>query len=678
MKIESEHTLNNKFVENMHDAVFILDEKYNIIDCNATARRWYGYKQDEITKLNLQNLRTPDERAKINNHMQSAWEQEGATWETKHVRKDGSTFEVEVSSTPINIGTQRRFYHLVRDINERKKSENELRVLEERYHKLIDLSPDAIFVHRDEKIIFMNSAGLKLFGATSPEQIIGKSLWMLYPEDRHEIVRNRNNTMLQTKEIAPLIEHTVLRLDGKPLTVEATARMIDYEEKPAIYVILRDITARKKAEEELHYVSKYDVVTDLPNRRMFEEHLKAELDNAQKMKQSVAVLFMEINNFNFINEAIGHPSGDQLLREVSQRLIELGLSRDSLARFSTDEFAIAIKNITDLNQIDNLAAQIQDALSKVFTIDDQKINISINIGASVYPENSQDLNSLLKSVSIALSTAKEIGVGTVQLCTAEMAERATRRIRLEADLRDALDQNQFFLNYQPIVDSRDTTVIGVEALIRWKTASALVSPAEFIPLAEKTHLIIPIGEWVLRTACTQGVQWQAVAPLIISVNISPVQFKYVDIIQLLTRVLAETGLPASCLKIEVTEGVLMDNIKQSISTLSKVKNMGIKISIDDFGTGYSSLNYLRHLPVDYLKIDQSFVRNITEDVNDAAIVKTIIDLAGNLGYKTIAEGVETKEQLVALTNLGCHEIQGYYYSRPVGADAITTMLKTTI
>ncbi len=674
MKIETEATLNNMFVENMHEAVFILDENYNVVDANATARHWYGYRLDELTKLNLRDIRAATEREKIDTHMQQVWNQEGATWETVHLRKDGSTFDVEVSSTPITIGSQKRFYHLVRDISVRKKSENALRASENRYHSLIELSPDTIFVHRDEKIIFMNEAGLKLFGADKPEQIVGKSLFDLYPPERHEQVRSRIQAVQKTDKALPMMENTALRLDGTPIYVEVTTRMIDFEGKPSFYVIYRDITAKKKAESELHYVSKYDVITDLPNRSMFEDNLKLALNHASEAKHKLAVLFIEINNFNLINEAIGHANGDQLLKLIAQRLVAQGFVRDNLARFSTDEFAVMMTNIQNPEQATSAAENIIDDLSDIFVINQQRVSITTNVGISFYPENSEDLNSLLKSASMALSAAKESGVSTYQVCTSEMATKANRRVRIEADLRDALEKSEFFLNYQPIVDSRGDRVMAVESLVRWKNDDVFVSPLEFIPIAERTHLIIPLGEWILRTACLQAKKWQSIAPVIVSVNISPVQFKHVDIVALLDKILKETNLPTNCLKIEITESVLMDNIQQSISILRKIKDMGIKISIDDFGTGYSSLNYLRHLPIDYLKIDQSFIRNVTTNANDAAIVKTIIELAKNLGYKTIAEGVESKDQITFLGQLGCYDIQGYYYSKPVGVTEINKYL----
>lgn len=677
MNIETEAALNNKFVENMNDAVFILDEKYNICDCNITAQNWYGYPKDEFLQLNLRDIRAPEERENIKKHMQVALKNEGATWETMHQRKDGSLFDVEVSSTPITSAKVRRFYHVVRNISERKRAERLIRASEERYHALIDFSPDTIFVHRDEKIIFINNAGLKLFGATDPNQLLGKDLYSLYPPERHDIVRERNRIMQETKQAVPLIEHTLCRLDGQSISVEATAKIIDFENKPAIYVIFRDITQRKKAEKELHYVSKYDVITDLPNRVMFEENLNIAMLASQEHNWKLAVLFIEVNNFNFINEAVGHANGDRLLKEVAGRLINLGYMRDKLARFSTDEFAIIIEDLASADDVTRDAEKIIAAMAKPFTIDSQKVNITVNIGVSVYPDNSQDRNSLLKSASMALNAAKEVGVEVFQFCSNEMAARANRRIQLEMGLREAIENNELFLNYQPIVDTRTNEIIGAESLIRWKKWDNLISPQEFIPIAEKTHLIIPIGEWILHTACQQAKQWQTINPnFIISVNISPVQFKHVDIVKLLANLLQQTGIPPASLKIEVTEGVLMDNVQQSINTLRKVKDMGINVSIDDFGTGYSSLNYLRHLPIDYLKIDQSFVRNMRSNKKDQAIVKTIIDLASNLGYKVIAEGVEDKEQKDMLLELGCYIVQGYYYSRPVADNEFNTLLAT--
>lgn len=841
MKFASETALHHKFLENMHDAVLILDKDYKILDCNHIANIWYGYTPDEIKKLNLHDVRAPSERDAIAAQMQDVATKDGGTWETVHMRKDGTKFSVEVSSTPIVVKDQQRFYHVVRDISMRKKNELALRASEERYRKIVEDSPYAIFVHRDNKIIFMNAAGLKLFGVTDISQIVGKSIWQLYPPERHGVVRARNQMMDQTRKGVPTIEHTVLRLDGTRVSVEATACLIDYEGNDAFYVIMHDIGSRKKTqmcldmqyavtgalvnsqslisatrsaidiicnslnlvygkiwvldkkdgflhylsswsdgkntdkvtdkfyskvimnhdeglpgkvmltgdpfwiedlrndpgvyypvdfkhtlaiaipirdesdligvmefvgnskisrdeiiiqaligvgeqigsflkrkkfEKDLAYLAKHDPITGLANHTFFEETLAFQINIAKTMDQKLAILFLDIDSFPKINEGMGHAAGDQLLRSVASRLINLGIRSEKLGRFGP-QFAIILGEITTEDDINVFISTISTGIIEEFLVQDQKLKVKFNIGIAIYPIDGLDVNLLMRSASVALSSAKEVGGGAIQFCTSELKESAKLRIKIENDLHTALDKQEFFLYYQPIVEIPSLITTSFESLIRWSKNGKTISPMDFIQIAEKTHLIIPIGEWIIRTACEQCKIWQenSTFPVSVSVNISPVQFKHSGVIEVLNSVLQDTGLDPSCLKLEITESAIMDNAQKSIDVLKQIKNMGVKICIDDFGTGYSSLNYLRHLPIDFLKIDQSFVRNMTNDTNDAAIVKTIIELADNLGYKVIAEGVETQAQLNFLSTLGCHFIQGYYFSNPLLADDAIAFLK---
>ncbi len=679
MKFTSESTLHQKFLENMHDAVLILDENFNVNDCNHVATVWYGYTEEQLKKLNLSDLRAPEERAKITEHMHGVATKQGGIWETVHLRSDGSTFAVEVSSTPIEIGDKRRFYHVVRDISVRKKNEEALRASEARYKQIVEFAPDTIFIHRHEKVIFMNHAGLKLFGAENPAQIIGQSLWNLYPPERHDIVRARNHTMQKTRGAVPTIEHVVQRVDGTRFHVEATATIIDYEDEPAFFVMMRDITEKKKFERELSYLAKHDPITGLANRAFFQETLNAELLLAKTKNQLLAVIFVDIDGFNLFNEVLGHAGGDDLLRFIATRLLYLDLPAENLGRFGP-QFAIILHEITTPEQIDHFITRINQVIANEIMVENQKIHVRFNYGISICPTDSDQGVILMSSASVALTKAKEIGGGAVQFCTPELNQRAQLRIKLEHGLRDALAHQELFLQYQPIIDTKTKTVAGFEALVRWDREGKPVSPADFVPIAEKTHMIIPIGEWIAKTAAQQCMTWQhaAAAPIFISINISPVQFNHSNVLEMLTKVLEHTRLDPGALKIEVTESVLMHDVQKSIHILHEIKQLGIKISIDDFGTGYSSLNYLRHLPIDYIKIDQSFVRDMTTNANDAAIVKTIVDLAHNLNYQLIAEGVETEEQLQFLTKLGCHYIQGYYFSKPLSDSDATQFLQKRI
>lgn len=844
MNQDLEHEIYKKFLEQMHDAVFILDSNFNIIDCNKLVTKWYGYSKEEALHLNLHDIRAASERSKIKQQMDDAAYSQGGIWETVHMRKDGTTFPAQVSSTPIFIDGKQCFYHVVRDISAKLKTEKELHVSEERYTQIIDSSPNAIFMHRNEKIIYMNPAGLQMFGATSPEQLVGQSLWILYPTDRHGIVRARNQVMERTGGTVPLIEHTLNCLDGRTVEVEASARLIQYQDKPTFYVVLRDITntkkikrflelqyavakcliesaslidattnvlrtictslrledgklwtldkkeqvlrciaywrvnkqedkltqkmlrqttvkvgeglpgeavasgqpvwfenlsempvsglkhesgfklgfalpiingkevigcltflddeskardeqlldalssianqvglflKRKNFEKDLLFISKHDPITGLCNRFLFEETLSYALMVARNKDKRLAVLFIDINNFSAINEALGHTVGDEVLKAISNRLIDIGCDQDNLARFGSDQFALFINNIELVEEVTEFVQKINAIFNQAFEIDGQHMHLGVCIGISFYPEDGEDVQTLMRNANIALNHAKQSGASAFEFCTVDMTAKAKKRINIENDLRDAIKNKEFLLYYQPIVDSRSMIVKGFESLLRWRHHGVLISPSDFVPVAEQTQLIVPIGEWIITTACNQVKIWNNAndsnEPVFVSVNISQIQFNYGNVLPFLINILQETKINPSCLKVELTESAIMGDVQKSIKLLEKIKELGVKISIDDFGTGYSSLNYLRNLPIDYLKIDQSFVRTMLVNSNDAAIVKTIINLAHNLSYTVIAEGVETHDQLKYLASMGCYLIQGYYFSRPLISEEATEFLQ---
>lgn len=350
---------------------------------------------------------------------------------------------------------------------------------------------------------------------------------------------------------------------------------------------------------------------------------------------------------------------------------------DQLARFEADQFAVRLNNINNIEAVVEMVTKIKSMLEEPFTINNQKVTITVSIGVSLYPVDGQDAQSLMKNANIALVAARKSGANSFQFCTPEMTTKAMERISLENDLRTALSKHEFELNYQPIIELPFMRIKGMEALLRWNRNGKVVAPKDFISITEFTNLIVPIGAWIIHKACQQGKIWSFInpRPMFISVNISVVQFKHKSILDTLRAALKESQFDPECLKLEITESMIMDDVKSSIKIMHQIKDMGVKISIDDFGTGYSSLSYLSKLPIDYLKIDQSFVRDMMNDKHDAAIVKTIIDLADNLGFGVIAEGVETEEQLSFINKLGCNEIQGYYFSRPMKVEEASEYIK---
>ena len=427
---------------------------------------------------------------------------------------------------------------------------------------------------------------------------------------------------------------------------------------------------------EVDWLAYYDTVTQLPNRALFEDRLTQALAIAKAAKQSLGVLFISLDQFKKVNDSLGHGPGDVLLREFAERLKSCINKSDTVARFGSDEFALLRTGIDSAKDMIETIGSLSQVLKFSFDLPGHELFATASVGVSLFPLDGEDCHTLLKNAGAALYRAKKSGGANYQFFTADMHELATSRLALESDLRRALQNEEFLLHYQPRVSVDSLAITGVEALVRWQHPQrGLISPSEFIPLAEDTGLIVPIGEWVLRTACLQGRRWldEGFAPIQMAVNISARQFHDRDLSPTVIRILEETGLSPRYLELELTESSIMQNAEFAAEMLGRLKNMGINISIDDFGTGYSSLASLKRLPIDALKIDQSFVREATSDDDDAALVMAIITLAHNLRLKVIAEGVETEDQLRFLQLLRCDEIQGYFFSKPLPAETLVEL-----
>ncbi len=444
------------------------------------------------------------------------------------------------------------------------------------------------------------------------------------------------------------------------------------------YATIRSVNERKRAEEKILHMAYHDALTNLPNRLMFDEKLKACFAEAERTGSMMAVIFFDLDRFKVINDTLGHHVGDQLLQSLAHKLQVYVKDKDVVARFGGDEFIILLTNVVHIDEAAQFAKGIPDLLKEPFVIEDQELFVTASIGISLYPHDGTEVETLLKNADIAMYRSKEKGGNSYNYYHPDMNKRSLHRLNMEINLRKALERGEFRVFYQPIVNLKNGTVFGMESLVRWIHPEwGMISPGEFIPLAEETGLIVPIGNWVLKQACMQNKEWQrqGYAPLVVSVNISAIQFHQLNFVQIVMDALDESGLSPDLLCLEITENIAMNNVPYILDTMQKLKLLGVRISIDDFGTGYSSLSYLKRFRVHTLKIDQSFIRDVTSDEDNAAIVTALIAMSHRLKIKSLAEGVETQDQLEFLISQGCDEIQGYVFSKPMPASEFEYMIK---
>jgi diguanylate cyclase (GGDEF)-like protein len=442
--------------------------------------------------------------------------------------------------------------------------------------------------------------------------------------------------------------------------------------------ITRDISARKHAEERLVHLAHFDALTGLPNRILFTNRINYALSLAQRSRTQLAVMFLDLDHFKNINDSLGHRIGDALLIEIASRMKSVIREQDTISRMGGGEFILVLPE-TEVIAAVHVAEKLMEIVRPLCHIEQYELLITVSIGIAMYPENGEDFETLSKCADVAMYRAKHDGRNCLRFFTAEMQIRSSRRQQLENELRRALERDQLSLHFQPQMSLQDNRIIGAEALLRWQHPElGRVSPAEFIPIAENSGLILPIGEWVLRSASRQLKAWMEMdmRPITMSVNLSAVQFRHPHLPDLVTQILEEAKLPSQYLELELTEGVAMDDALGAITVMDNLHERGIRLSIDDFGTGYSSLSYLKRFKVYKLKIDQSFVHDITDDPDDRAIVKAIINMAHGLGLQTIAEGVETQGQLTFLRQQKCNEIQGYFLSKPLSAIQFEAFMRT--
>lgn len=569
-------------------------------------------------------------------------------------------------------------YLLVKDkLEAAKRSQQKLRLRD----RAIEASVNAIIItdHSvpDEPIIYVNKAFERITGYTT-EEVLGRNCRFLLGEDRDQPELDTIRTAVhECREARVTLRN--YRKDGTLFWNDLyIAPVRDEDGEVTNYVgIQNDISDSRTYQEELELQANYDTLTGLPNRNLMHDRLKQAISHARRYHKVMAVAFIDLDNFKLVNDSLGHSAGDRLLTTVADRLKTCVRSSDTAARLSGDEFVLILFDQNDEIIINNTMQRILSEVSLPCRLEDREFYVSCSIGYSLYPKDGETPEMLLKSADAAMYHAKEQGRNNFQPYAPDMEVKASERLELGTDLRQAIDRNELFLCYQPRVDLADGSICGMEALIRWHHPRlGLVSPTQFIPIAEETGLISQIGEWVLRSACVQTKAWldRGLPPVKVSVNLSARQFVKKDLVQSIAKILEETGLPPHQLELELTESLIMHNAELFISTLRKLKALGILLAVDDFGTGFSSLSYLKRFPIDCLKIDRSFVHDVSEDSDSSAIARAVIHLGHSMGLTVIAEGVETPEELAFMREHKCDELQGYFFSEPLPADEFETIL----
>jgi PAS domain S-box/diguanylate cyclase (GGDEF) domain len=538
---------------------------------------------------------------------------------------------------------------------------------EMRASRLAEAALEGILIHDERTIIDANRAFAQMVGADVNE-LVGETMLDLFPDDRRAEVAAAGDA-----GETDFIEATLLRRDGTLVPVELRSLPYDVDGRPARLTAIRDVSERKRAAEHIRRLAHYDSLTELPNRVLFWDRLGQALAQARRHKEQIAILCIDLDRFKEVNDTLGHAAGDKLLTQAARRLNASLRDSDTLARLGGDEFAVIMTNLREGHLASECAQRIVDALAASFDIDGNEVVIGASVGialSDIGAENAPE--TILRSADLALYRAKADGRGSYRFFAEEMNARLQTRKAMERQLRQAMVEGQFELFYQPQVEAGSWRILGVEALLRWRHPErGLIMPAEFVPLAEETGLIIPLGEWVLRSACKAAKPW---GDLRIAVNLSGTQFRQSGLDEIVGKALAEGGLEPGRLEVEVTETILLQDVEASLSTLQKIKKLGVRIAMDDFGTGYSSLSYLRTFPFDKIKIDRSFVQDLGRQDEASAIVRAVVHLGRSLGIRTSAEGVETRDQADILVLDGCDEVQGYHFGRPMSAVEIEAML----
>lgn len=669
-----ERGLTNAVCQQLEEGIILLNENYKIIYVNHCIKKITMFDEDELIGTDFCMLFSDE--LMIKKVLQTVMKE--GHWEGSLLqkRKDGqlNLRLIQINHVYTDDHLTTHYIVIFRDQEKRNLSLKEKQLAD----KVFECTSEGILVTDERGRIISINPAFQLVTGYSEAEILGKNpnilqsgvhdaafykdLWDSIKKKGHwkgEIWNKRKNG------------------DLYPEWLTISTIKDEFGNVTNFVGIFSDITDRKEAEEQLRRLAHFDSLTGVANRYSLNQHLHNLILTAEKYDQQLAVLFLDLDRFKHINDTLGHSIGDLLLKNVSSRIKDLVRNKDMIARLGGDEFVIALPNINHIKDSAYIAQRIIDALNKPFHLGKHEVYISTSIGISVYPFDGTTFEELLRNADKAMYVAKNNGKNQFEFYHSDMHRDESRQILLEKYMRKALEKNEFFLAYHPQMDTKTKRINGVEALIRWEHEEiGFISPGEFIPIAEETGLIIPISEWVIKKACEDLhlLHINGFPQLSMSINISPLHFNQPDFVERLLSVIRETNIKDNSIELELTEGVIMPNAPETLQKLVKLKQHGIKLSIDDFGTGYSSLSYLNRFPIDILKIDQSFIRKLSDYKEDASIVKAIITMAHTLHLKVIAEGVETKKQLEFLENQQCDSIQGFYITKPLPFEELMKFL----
>ena len=673
-QVEADHRFKSLVEEALVGIYIIKNSKITYV--NPKFADIFGYFQEEMLDMDILTLIYPDDAEKVFNNISRRIQGEinKLQYEFRGITKGRGIIHIEALGSRVDFQGKPAILGTLMDITDRKEDEKQLRMA----HMVFANTLEGVVVTDTlGNIEWVNPAFTTITGY-SAQEAIGKNPRILKSQHhKDDFYKSMWNSLIEKGQWQGEIWNR--KKDGRSYPEWLTISAVKDDQGNVVqYVsVFNDITERIKQEERIKYLAYHDALTGIPNRIHFEDRMATGIVHAHRSGGEFATILLGLDRFKRINDTLGHAPGDKLLIAVADRLLEALTENDIIARFSGDTFGIILKEVKNIDKLLIRIIEIFDKFGMPFIIENHTLHVTVSMGISLYPMDGTDTETLIKNADTAMHRAKEFGRNSYQLYTPSMNEKALKWLSMENEMHKALKRDEFVLHYQPQVDLKSGKIVGAEALVRWIHPTAgLISPGEFIPLAEETGLIIPLGEWVLNKACSQNKEWQdkGLSKIMMSVNLSTVQFQDHSLVHKVKEILEASKLSSQYLELEITESNAMLDADFTSNKLFELKEMGIKIAIDDFGTGYSSLAYLNSFPIDKIKIDQSFVKGIPRDKEKAAIVMAIMAMTKSLNIKTIAEGVETEDQLTYLTEQHCHEIQGYYYSPPVEPEVFEKFL----